>query len=461
MDIAGSMNITFKADIAALRRPPPSVLYWVLQPGSNVGGIGAGLVRMVRPWNEWLDRVGLRHQRRAARRRRGCRDPDRPKPAGRARSGRRDHRSLAVGQQRDVRHAPAARAGVLRRRRRSTATRRATGWAPTPRSRTPTTWPGRSPRCCNGQAAPALLDTYSAERAPVAEQIVKRANKSSREFVRALRGARASLEAEHRGGDGGRDRGAEGQHPARRRQARRPGVGDGAEELRVQRPRRGTRPVLRVRPRSSPTAACRPEPTRDPDLYYEASTVPGSHLPHAWVGDNTRASSPSWTWRPYRQFTLITGIAGEAWATAAREGRPTSSASPLATVVIGPGREVTDLYYDWAKLREVDESGALLVRPDKHIGWRAMSLPADPEGALRDRADRPSWAGDADHAIRPRNPAASACASAPRAAAANCEDEVDRLGATASDGDRLARPSAITAEPILAGCPSRAGTTRW
>ena len=32
----------------------PSVLYWVIQPGSNLGGIGAGLVRMVRPWNEGL-----------------------------------------------------------------------------------------------------------------------------------------------------------------------------------------------------------------------------------------------------------------------------------------------------------------------------------------------------------------------------------------------------------------------
>ena len=31
-----------------------------------------------------------------------------------------------------------------------------------------------------------------------------------------------------------------------------------------------------------------PVPTRDPDLYYEMSTAPGSHLPHAWVGDNTR-----------------------------------------------------------------------------------------------------------------------------------------------------------------------------
>ena len=32
------------------------------------------------------------------------------------------------------------------------------------------------------QAGPELLETYSEERAPVAEQIVKRANKSSREF---------------------------------------------------------------------------------------------------------------------------------------------------------------------------------------------------------------------------------------------------------------------------------------
>ena len=33
-----------------------------------------------------------------------------------------------------------------------------------------------------GQAGPELLDTYTAERAPVAEQIVARANQSSREF---------------------------------------------------------------------------------------------------------------------------------------------------------------------------------------------------------------------------------------------------------------------------------------
>jgi 2,4-dichlorophenol 6-monooxygenase len=90
---------------------------------------------------------------------------------------------------------------------------------------------------------------------------------------------------------------------------------------------------------------------------------------------------------PYTRFTLITGIAGEAWESAAGKVADEFGID-LATVVIGPGREVTDLYYDWSRLREIDESGALLVRPDKHIGWRAPVLPADPESALRDALSR-------------------------------------------------------------------------
>jgi 2,4-dichlorophenol 6-monooxygenase len=124
-----------------------------------------------------------------------------------------------------------------------------------------------------------------------------------------------------------------------------------------------------------------PVPTRDPDLYYEMSTVPGSHLPHAWVGDSTQRIAMM-DLAPYRQWTLITGIAGDEWASAGdKVGHELGI--PLQTIVIGPGREVTDLYYDWAKLREVKEGGVLLVRPDKHIAWRATSLPQDPEAALR------------------------------------------------------------------------------
>jgi 2,4-dichlorophenol 6-monooxygenase len=131
-----------------------------------------------------------------------------------------------------------------------------------------------------------------------------------------------------------------------------------------------------------PDGSERPQPTRDPELYYQSSTVPGSHLPHVWVGDTTRKVS-TLDLAPYTTFTLITGIAGEAWASAARKVGEDLNV-PISTVVIGPGREVTDIYYDWARIREVEEDGVLLVRPDKHIGWRSMTLPHDPEKALRD-----------------------------------------------------------------------------
>jgi 2,4-dichlorophenol 6-monooxygenase len=131
-----------------------------------------------------------------------------------------------------------------------------------------------------------------------------------------------------------------------------------------------------------PDGSARPEPDRDPELYFQPSTVPGARLPHVWVGDSTRKLS-TLDLAPYTRFTLITGIAGEAWADAAAKVAR-DLGIPLEAVVIGPGREVTDIYYDWARIREVAEEGALLVRPDKHIGWRSMGLPDDPEAALRD-----------------------------------------------------------------------------
>ncbi|MEV6638199.1 hypothetical protein AB0M54_46520 [Actinoplanes sp. NPDC051470] len=130
-----------------------------------------------------------------------------------------------------------------------------------------------------------------------------------------------------------------------------------------------------------PDGATRPAPSRDPELYYEASTVPGARLPHVWVGDTlTRISTLDLA--PMSRFTLLTGISGEPWADAAAK-IGAELGVPLGTVVIGPGRTVTDLYYDWARAREVEEDGVLLVRPDKHIGWRAMRLPDDPASALR------------------------------------------------------------------------------
>jgi 2,4-dichlorophenol 6-monooxygenase len=379
MDIAGSMNITFKADISAYVGHRPSVLYWVIQPGSNVGGIGAGLVRMVRPWNEWLivwgydineqpPVVDAAAATQIVRNLLGMPDLE-VEVTGTSLWGNNEMYATHLQSGRVFcagdaihRHPPSNGLGS------NTSVQDAYNLA----------W--KLAAVLSGQAAPSLLDSYSVERAPVAERIVKRANKSSREFVDlfvALGVTEAKDEQEMvRAIEQRKDNTPEGA-------AKRAALVKAMELKNYEFNAHGVDLGQFYESAAIvPDGGSRPAPTRDPDLYYQASTVPGAHLPHAWVGDN-RARLAMMDLAPYTRFTLITGIAGEAWEDAADKVAHELGV-PLETVVIGPGRPVTDLYYDWSKLREVEESGALLVRPDKHIGWRSGSLPDDPEAALRD-----------------------------------------------------------------------------
>jgi 2,4-dichlorophenol 6-monooxygenase len=45
--------------------------------------------------------------------------------------------------------------------------------------------------------------------------------------------------------------------------------------------------------------------------------------------------------------------------------------------VIGPRRDFEDHVGDWARAREIGDSGCLLVRPDHHVGWRAARASAN------------------------------------------------------------------------------------
>ena len=378
MDIAGSINITFRADISAKVATRPSVLYWVIQPGSDVGGIGAGLVRMIRPWNEWLIVWGY--------------DITQPPPTvntekaieivrnllgmpgldiaitGTSLWGNNEMYATHLHKQRVFaagdaihRHPPSNGLGS------NTSVQDSYNLA----------W--KLAAVLNGQAGPDLLETYSTERAPVAKQIVTRANKSSREFgqfFEVLGLTKAETEEEMR------EQIDERKANTANGRAKREALVSAMELKNYEFNAHG----VELGQFYQSTAivgdgATRPVPARDPELYYQASTVPGSHLPHVWVGDAaTKVSTLDLA--PYNTFTLFTGIAGEAWAKAAEKASRDLNV-PVRTVVIGPGRQVTDIYYDWARIREIDEDGALLVRPDKFIGWRSMTLPADPEQALR------------------------------------------------------------------------------
>jgi 2,4-dichlorophenol 6-monooxygenase len=378
MDIAGSMNITFKADISDYVAGRPSVLYWVIQPGSNVGGIGAGLVRMIRPWNEWLIVWGYDISQpppvideaaaiQIVRNLLGLPDLD-VEITGTSLWGNNEMYATRLHQGRVFcagdavhRHPPSNGLGS------NTSVQDSYNLA----------W--KLAAVLRGQAAPSLLETYSAERAPVARQITARANKSSREFVQffeVLGLLDAKDEAEMR------EQIEERKASTPRGAAKRAALVTAMELKNYEFNAHGVEMGQFYQSTAIvPDGSHRPAHTRDPELYFEPTTVPGGRLPHAWVGDRSRRLS-TLDLAPYGPFTLVTGIAGQAWADAAAQAGGELGV-PVGTVIIGPGQPVTDLYYDWARLREVAEEGALLIRPDKHVGWRSVSMPDDPAGALR------------------------------------------------------------------------------
>jgi 2,4-dichlorophenol 6-monooxygenase len=69
-------------------------------------------------------------------------------------------------------------------------------------------------------------------------------------------------------------------------------------------------------------------------------------------------------------FSLLTGIGGEGWAEAAAAAARATGAA-VDVHAIGTSDGLVDAYGDWAALREVGSSGAVLVRPDRHVAWRA------------------------------------------------------------------------------------------
>lgn len=377
MDIAGSMNITFKANLAKLVGHRPSVLYWVVQPGSNIGGIGAGLVRMVRPWDEWLivwgfdiaqgpPEVTEADALEVVRNLIGVPDLD-AEITGISLWGNNEQYATHLQNGRVFcagdavhKHPPSNGLGS------NTSIQDSYNLA----------W--KLAAVINGQADESLLESYSVERAPVAEQIVTRANRSGREFGQlfdALGLEPGQSEDEMLAAIASRkDNSADGA-------TKRTKVREAMELKNYEFNAHGVE--LGQRYASTAVVSDGREPTpnpRDPELYYEACTDPGVRLPHVWVGNSVDKHSTH-DLADYSRFTLFTGTTGPAWEDAARDVSDHLGVG-IDTIVIGPDRETTDLYFDWDRVRGIAEDGAILVRPDKHIAWRMQSLPENPEVEL-------------------------------------------------------------------------------
>jgi len=133
--------------------------------------------------------------------------------------------------------------------------------------------------------------------------------------------------------------------------------------------------------RSAAVVSDQPAPA-DPDaalLVDELRGQPGTRVPHVWVQHGGRRVSTLDLLG--HDFALLTGDDGAAWVEAAAAAS-TDLGVPIVVHQIGLARSVLDPDGEWAQVTGLPPEGALLVRPDDFVGWRADRLPVDPGGEL-------------------------------------------------------------------------------
>lgn len=193
-----------------------------------------------------------------------------------------------------------------------------------------------------GQAAPSLLETYTAERRPVARWTVEQSLQNHRHVQQIALAAIAGQQSGINAAD---------MVTAARRYGNHLGVELGAvyESDAV------------VPDETAPPAV--PDPYSD----YVPSGRPGCRAPHAWLGRGNATLSTLDLLAA--GFTLLTGGDGGLWREAARRAQA-ELGIPVACYAIGDAG-LDDRDGVFFERYGIEASGAVLVRPDGHVGWRS------------------------------------------------------------------------------------------
>ncbi len=368
MGLGCAVNVWLRADLRRYCESRPGVLYWMVQPGNDYW-VGSGTFICVKPWNEWVmlymydpaqGEPDLSEAAIIERARRVIGDDQIPIEvlstskwqinhvvADRYSEGRVFCAGDAVH-----RHPPANGLGT------NTSVQDVYNLA----------W--KIAMVLQGQAGPRLLDSYNTERQPIGQQVVDRAMGSVRNMLPIANALGfkpgqneeegwASLDQLYAENEVGRSRRAELN-----------------EAIALQNYQFNCHGVeLGQRYRSSAViddGSEQPAYTRDRELYYHPTTWPGARLPHAWLHDAQGRQVSTLDICGKGRLTLLTGHGGTVWIRAA-EAAAKELGIELQVRRIGIGLDYADSYGDWARLREIEEDGCLLVRPDNHVGWRAQS----------------------------------------------------------------------------------------
>ena len=122
----------------------------------------------------------------------------------------------------------------------------------------------------------------------------------------------------------------------------------------------------------------------DPVIDFVPHAKPGHRAPHMWVRRGDERVSTIMLFEGC--FVLLAGDRGTAWIDGARTMAARLKPAIHAYRVAADGDLIPES--DFCVLYGITPSGAVLVRPDGHVAFRAPRLTADPTSTLRHALDR-------------------------------------------------------------------------